>query len=314
MKPAYQKTLKTAIQCSGVGLHSGLKVSMTLQPAAPDSGIVFRRVDVPGEPVDIAAHWRNAVETPLCTTLVGANGLKVSTIEHLMSALAGCGIDNAIIEIDGEEVPIMDGSSAPFVFLIECAGIEEQDVPARAIRILKDIVVEEPHRSARLVPHDAFQLDFEIEFDNPAIARQSWAVDLASDSYKSEVAPARTFGFLHEVEKLRAMGLARGGSLSNAIVISDGKVLNDEGLRFENEFVRHKTLDSIGDLYLAGARIEGRFEGHCAGHALTLRLLRALFADESAWCWSDASEPVVQVPEKQHGPTVAPARAVARWA
>ncbi|MEM7222165.1 MAG: UDP-3-O-acyl-N-acetylglucosamine deacetylase [Pseudomonadota bacterium] len=308
---ARQRTLKSAIHCSGVGLHNGLRVSLTLCPALPDTGILFRRLDLPEGQNEIAANWRNAIETPLCTTLVGDNGATVSTIEHLMSALAGCGIDNAVVELTGSEVPIMDGSASPFLFLIDCAGTVEQAVPRRAIRILKPVSVAEESRAAHLRPGDGFMVDFEIDFENPVIARQHWQVEVDRHSFRSEIAPARTFGFLADVEKLRALGLARGGSLDNAVVIEGDRILNEGGLRFDNEFVRHKALDSIGDLYLAGAPIIGRFEGYCAGHALTLRLLRALFAEQDAWTWSD--QPAVQGAPRpyQIGPSVPPQRAVA---
>lgn len=287
-KSVLQRTLKNAIHCSGVGLHFGQKVSLTLQPAAPDTGIVFRRSDLDG--VEVAALWNNAIETPLCTTLVSADGNKVSTIEHLMSAFIGCGIDNAIVEIDGPEVPIMDGSASPFVFLIDCAGLIEQDAPKKAIRILKSITESEPHRSATLKPYDGFAVDFEIEFDHPLVGRQKWYAPISGDLYRRDIARARTFGFLHEIDMLRTMGLARGGSLKNAVVIGEDSVLNDEGLRFPDELVRHKVLDSIGDLMLVGGPVLGHFTGDKAGHALTLRLLHQLFADESAWEWCELSD------------------------
>lgn len=261
---------------------------MTLNPAEADSGIVFRRTDVEG--VELQAHWKNAVETPLCTTLVAKNGQKVSTIEHLMSAFVACGIDNVLVEISAEEVPIMDGSAAPFVFLIECAGRARQDAPRRAIRILKDVSVEEPHRAASFVPGEGFTVDFDIDFDNDLVSRQSWSGAITEETFKSEISRARTFGFLHEVEQLRKMGLARGGSLDNAVVIDGDKVMNEGGLRFKDEFVRHKVLDSIGDLYLAGAPILGHFTGHKAGHALNLRLLVELFSDQDAWEWVEMTE------------------------
>ena len=286
-----QRTLKNSIHCSGVGLHSGAKVSMTLHPAAPNTGVLFRRTDLKDGPCEIAATWQNAVETPLCTTLIARDPagqeIKFATIEHLLSALLGCGIDNAVIDLNGPEVPVMDGSAAPFVFLIECAGTVEQDVPRRAIEILKEISVSEPDRSASLGPGQGMSVDFEIDFDSPVVARQTCAMEVTEGSYKRDIARARTFGFMHEVDHLRAMGLARGGSLDNAIVISGESILNPEGLRFEDEFVRHKVLDLIGDLYLAGGPIIGVARGFRAGHALTLRLLQALFADDGAWTWRD---------------------------
>ncbi len=281
-----QQTLKNSINCSGVALHSGAKVSMVLHPAEADTGIVFRRTDAAGG-VEIQALWRNAIETPLCTTLVDGRGNQIATIEHLMSALNGCGIDNAVIELNGPEVPIMDGSAAPFVFLIECAGVTVQKSPRRALRILSEVSVSEPHRSASVLPGSGFTVGFEIDFGDTLIGRQEWFTEVNETTFKRDVARARTFGFLQDIEKMRAMGLARGGSLENAIVVNGQEIMNDGGLRFSNEFVRHKVLDSIGDLYLTGAPIIGHFQADRAGHALTLRLLNALFAEADAWEWTD---------------------------
>lgn len=282
-----QRTLKNPIHCAGVGVHSGRKVHMTLKPAPAGHGIVFRRSDT-GEAVP--ALWRHAVESPLCTTLVTAGGDKITTIEHLMSAFVGLGVDNALVELDAPEVPIMDGSAAPFVFLIECAGTEEQAAPRRWLEVLKPVEVIDGPRSARLLPDERGMVAFTIDFPNAAIQRQSWAGAVTPAAYKRDIARARTFGFLPEVEALRARGLARGGSLDNAVVLDGARILNPEGLRFTDEFVRHKVLDAIGDLYLMGAPMIGRFEGERAGHALTLRLLNALFADAAAWRWSDGAE------------------------
>jgi UDP-3-O-[3-hydroxymyristoyl] N-acetylglucosamine deacetylase len=308
----YQKTLKNSIHCSGVGLHCGAKIGMTLHPAAPNTGIVFRRTDRRGGVCEVAATWRNAVETPLCTTLVGqdANGrdVKFATVEHLLSALLGCGIDNAVIEMNGPEVPAMDGSAAPFVFLIECAGTVEQDAPRRGVEILKEISVSDTDRSAALLPGRGLSVDFEIDFDSPVVAHQACAMEVTEGSYKRDIARARTFGFLHEVDHMRAMGLALGGSLDNAIVISGDRVLNPGGLRYEDEFVRHKVLDLIGDLYLAGGPVIGLARGIRAGHALTLRLLQTLFADAEAWTWRDMTPDDAAV---RAGAAVPPARAVA---
>lgn len=279
-----QQTLKNSIHCSGVALHSGAKVNMVLHPAEAGTGIVFRRTDAAGG-TEIQALWHNAIETPLCTTLVDSRSNQVATIEHLMSALSACGIDNAVIELNGPEVPIMDGSAAPFVFLIECAGVAVQDSPRRALRVLQEVVVAEPHRRASLAPGGSFSVGFEIDFGDTLIGRQEWFTEVTESSFKRDVARARTFGLAQDIEKMRAMGLARGGSLDNAIVVNGQEVLNEEGLRFHNEFVRHKVLDSIGDLYLAGAPIIGHFQGDRAGHALTLRLLQQLFTDEGAWEW-----------------------------
>jgi UDP-3-O-[3-hydroxymyristoyl] N-acetylglucosamine deacetylase len=281
---AQQRTLKSAIHCRGVALHSGARVSMTLHPAGPDTGIVFRRSDRAG--AEIKAHWRNAVEQPLCTRLDDGEGLSVATIEHLMAALAGIEIDNAVIELDGPEVPVMDGSAAPFVFLIECAGIVEQDAPRRAIKVLKPVMVGEPGRLASLAPDDGFSMSFAIDFASGAISRQDITIAVDPESFKSDISRARTFGFLHEVDQMRAAGLARGGSLDNAVVISGDQVLNREGLRYVDEFVRHKVLDALGDLYLAGAPIIGHFRGERSGHALNRRLLEALLSDDSAWCFT----------------------------
>ena len=284
---ARQTTLKNAIDCIGIGLHSGVKTCMTLRPAKADSGIVFRRVDAAGKGAEIPATYRHAVETPLCTTLKNDEGIQVATIEHLMSALAGYRIDNAIIELDGPEVPIMDGSAAPFAFLIECAGIAELAVPRRAIAVRKTVEVADGQRCAQLSPGDGMTIDFEIDFETAAIARQRYTLEVTPENFRRELARARTFGFLKEVDQLRQIGLCRGGSLDNAIVIDGDSVMNEGGLRYDDEFVRHKVLDSIGDLYLAGHPIVGHFDGSRTGHALNLRLLKALFADDDAWCWTE---------------------------
>jgi UDP-3-O-[3-hydroxymyristoyl] N-acetylglucosamine deacetylase len=278
---AHQKTLKAAIQCRGVGLHTGARVNMVLHPAAPGTGIVFRRRDLGG--IEIAAHWRNIVTSTLCTTLGNDAGVKIATIEHLMAALAGLEIDNAIVELDGPEVPVMDGSAAPFVFLIECAGIAEQVAPRRGIKVLKPVRVGTNGNSASLIPADSFRLSFAIDFASGAIRQQELSYELDAENFKHEISRARTFGFLDEVERMRQAGLARGGSLENAVVISGDRVLNKEGLRYDDEFVRHKVLDALGDLYLAGGTILGHFHGVRSGHALNHQLVDALFADASAW-------------------------------
>jgi UDP-3-O-[3-hydroxymyristoyl] N-acetylglucosamine deacetylase len=279
---ALQKTLKSAIHCRGVALHSGGRIAMTLHPGAPDSGIVFRRSDRAG--AEIKAHWRNAVEQPLCTRLDNGEGLSVATVEHLMAALAGLEIDNAVIELDGPEVPVMDGSAAPFVFLIDCAGVIEQDAPRRAIKVLKPVTVRHEGKSASLSPSDGFSMSFAIDFASGAINRQDITIAIDPETFRADISRARTFGFLHEVGRMRAAGLARGGSLENAVVINGDQVLNREGLRYVDEFVRHKVLDALGDLYLVGAPLIGHFRGDRSGHTLNLRLLEALFADSSAWC------------------------------
>ncbi|NQU60452.1 MAG: UDP-3-O-acyl-N-acetylglucosamine deacetylase [Rhodospirillales bacterium] len=277
-----QRTLKTSIDCSGVGLHSGAKVSMVLNPADIGHGIQFKRTDISGGVV-IQARWDNVVDSRMHTTLGNADGVTIGTVEHLMAALSGCGIDNALIELDGPEVPIMDGSAHPFVFLLECAGVVEQDAPRRMIRILKD--VSSGDGNARLSPGSHLSLDFEIDFADGAVSQQTLSIGIVNGSFARELARARTFGFLSDVEKLRAAGLAKGGSLDNAIVVSGDKILNKGGLRFEDEFVRHKALDAVGDLYLAGAPIIGKFHGVCSGHAANNALLHALFADPDAWCY-----------------------------
>lgn len=260
---------------------------MTLLPGGPDTGIVFKRTDIAGGGGVIPATWDNVVDTMLCTTLGNADGVRISTVEHLLSALSGAGIDNLVVEVNGPEVPVMDGSAAPFMFLFECAGIVEQDVPRRFIRILKPVSVDDGKTSAALVPGDGFTLDFEIDFSSAAVSRQSISVDLSDDFFKKEISRARTFGFLHEVEQMRAAGLAKGGSLDNAVVVSGDKVINEDGLRYEDEFVRHKVLDAVGDLFLAGGNVIGHFAGVCSGHAANNKLLRALFADQDAWCYAE---------------------------
>ena len=306
-----QRTLRKSVGCAGIGLHSGSVATMTLHPAEPGTGVRFRRTDLAGSSVDIAATWDNVIERPLCTTLANGDGVTVATVEHLMSAFVGCGIDNALVELAGEEVPAMDGSAAPFVAMIEDAGAIEQAAPRRALEILKPVAVREPHRWVALLPGGGFDIDFEIEFDNELVARQRWSVSVDDETYKREVAPARTFGFLHEVDGLRAMGLARGGSLDNAIVIDRDRILNEGGLRFDNEFVRHKVLDAIGDLYLLGGPLRGQFRGVRAGHALTLRLLRVLFADQSAWSWHKLRSDETYAARKHASGAIQPGEAVA---
>ncbi|MFM9971077.1 MAG: UDP-3-O-acyl-N-acetylglucosamine deacetylase [Burkholderiales bacterium] len=278
-----QRTLKASIRATGVGLHTGEKVMICLRPAQPNSGIVFRRVDLP-VPVDIPADALSVSDTRLCS-VVELDGVKVATVEHLMSAFAGLGIDNAYVDLNGPEVPIMDGSAAPFVYLIQSAGIEEQAVAKRFLRIRKTVRVQEGDKWASLSPHEGFRLSFSIDFSHPVLERseQTAIVDFADTSYVKEVARARTFGFMHEVENLRENGLALGGSLENAIVMDEFRVLNAEGLRFEDEFVKHKLLDAIGDLYLIGRPIIGAFAAHKSGHGLNNQLVRKLLATPDAW-------------------------------
>jgi UDP-3-O-[3-hydroxymyristoyl] N-acetylglucosamine deacetylase len=278
-----QRTLKNVIRATGVGLHTGNKVYLTLRPAAPDTGVVFRRVDL-DPPVDIMACPSNVGDTRLSTTLVNGDA-RVSTVEHLLSAFAGLGIDNAYVDVSAAEVPIMDGSAGPFVFLIQSAGIEEQNRPKRFIRIKREVAVEDGDKFARFEPFDGFKVGFSIDFDHPAFVSrtQSATVDFSATSFVKEVSRARTFGFLRDIEALRQQNLALGGSLDNAVVVDDYRILNDDGLRYEDEFVKHKILDAIGDLYLLGHSLIGSFCGHKSGHALNNRLLRTLLADASAW-------------------------------
>jgi UDP-3-O-[3-hydroxymyristoyl] N-acetylglucosamine deacetylase len=279
----HQRTLKNVIRATGVGLHTGDKVYLTLRPAPVDTGIVFRRVDLP-EVVEIRARPENVTDTRLSTT-IEANGARISTVEHLMSAFAGLGIDNAYVELTASEVPIMDGSSGPFVFLIQSAGIAEQSAPKRFIRIRKPVVIEEGDKWARFEPFEGFKVTFTIDFNHPTFrnSRQRAAMDFSTTSFVKEVSRARTFGFMSDLEALRAAGLARGGGFDNAIVLDDYRVLNEDGLRYEDEFVKHKVLDAIGDLYLLGHPLIGAFSAHKSGHALNNRLLRSLIALPDAW-------------------------------
>jgi len=278
-----QRTLRNSIRATGVGLHSGKKVYLTLRPAAVNTGIVFRRVDL--DPVvEIPATAENVGDTTLSTTLI-KDGVRISTVEHLLSAMAGLGIDNAYVEMSAAEVPIMDGSAGPFVFLLQSAGIEEQSAAKKFIRIKREIRVEEGDKFASFLPRNGFKVTFTIDFDHPVFrGRPACAeVDFCSTSFVREVSRARTFGFMHEMEHLRSKGLARGGSVDNAIVVDDYRILNEDGLRYEDEFVRHKVLDAIGDLYLLGNSLIGEFRAHKSGHALNNKLLRALMGQQDAW-------------------------------
>ncbi|MEX0976788.1 MAG: UDP-3-O-acyl-N-acetylglucosamine deacetylase [Woeseia sp.] len=278
-----QRTLKTAIRATGVGLHTGDKVYMTLRPATENSGITFRRVDL-DQPVDIPADPQLVGETMLGTTLI-KDGVKVATVEHLMSALAGLGIDNVNVDLSAPEVPIMDGSAGPFVFLLQSAGIEEQNAAKRFIRIRRKIRVEDGDKWAELKPFNGFKVNFRIAFNHPVFNKlsQDASIDFSSTSFLKEVSRARTFCFLRDVETLRARNLTLGGSMDNAIVLDDYRILNEDGLRYANEFVIHKILDAIGDLYLLGHSLIGEFSANKSGHELNNRLLRALLADASAW-------------------------------
>ena len=278
-----QRTLKNSIRATGVGLHTGKKVLMTLRPAPPETGIVFRRIDL-DTPVDIKARAENVGDTMMGTTL-HAGDVKISTVEHLLSALAGLGIDNALVELSAGEVPIMDGSAGPFVFLLQSAGIEEQKAPKRFIRILESLQVNDGDKWARFDPYDGFKVNFEIEFNHPTFKKHSQvaSMDFSTTSFLREISRARTFGFMRDLESLRARNLALGGNLDNAIVLDDYRVLNEDGLRYEDEFVKHKILDAIGDLYLLGHSLIGEFSGYKSGHALNNELLRTLIATQSAW-------------------------------
>ena len=278
-----QRTLKKSIQATGVALHSGETVLVTLNPAPVNTGVVFRRTDC-NPVVSIPAHFENVCDTMLCTSLQH-EGVKVATVEHLLSALAGLGIDNAYIDVNAAELPIMDGSAAPFVFLIQSAGIREQTAPKRFIRILKPIRVEEKGKYVQFLPHEGYKISFTIDFNHPVFndKPQAATLDFSVTSYVKEVSRARTFGFLSDYEKLRECDLAKGGSLDNAVVVDNYRVLNDDGLRFEDEFVKHKILDAVGDLYLLGSSLIGAFEGHRSGHELNNKLLRELMVHQDAW-------------------------------
>lgn len=278
-----QRTLKNSIRATGVGLHTGEKVMLALRPAPVDTGIVFRRTDL-DPAVRLHAHAEQVGDTRLSTTLLNGK-VRVSTVEHLLSALAGLGIDNAFIDISAPEIPIMDGSAGPFVFLIQSAGIEQQNAPKRFIRIKKPIMVKDQDKWVKFLPYDGFKISFTIDFDHPAFHHdyQHAEFDFAKTSFVKEVSRARTFGFMREIELLRENNLALGGSLDNAVVMDDYRILNEDGLRYEDEFVKHKILDAVGDLYLLGHSLIGTFQGYKSGHELNNKLLRCLLADRSAW-------------------------------
>ena len=278
-----QRTLKNPIRASGVGLHSGKKVLMVLKPAPIDTGVVFRRVDL-DEPVELPARAENVGETTLGTSLI-YNGARVATIEHLLSAFAGLGLDNVYVELTTEEVPIMDGSAGPFVFLLQSAGIAEQAAPKRFVRVLKPIQVADGDKWARFEPYNGYKLNFEIEFNHPSFRKRDSvaSMEFSTTTFLKEISRARTFGFMRDLEYLRSRNLALGGTMDNAIVLDDHRVLNEDGLRYEDEFVKHKILDAIGDLSLLGRSLIAEFSGHKSGHALNNRLLRALIAMPDAW-------------------------------
>jgi len=278
-----QRTLKNIIRATGVGLHTGEKIYLTLRPAPADTGIIFLRVDLQ-RAVEIAARPGNVTDTRLSTTLE-ADGAKISTVEHLMSAFAGLGIDNAFVEVSAPEVPIMDGSAGPFVFLLQSAGIQEQNRPKQFIRIKKPLRIAEGDKWVKFEPFNGFKVSFAIDFEHPILrnSTQVASVDFSTTSFVKDVSRARTFGFMEDLEALRSAGLAQGGSFDNAIVLDSFHILNDDGLRYKDEFVKHKVLDAIGDLYLLGHPLIGAFSAHKSGHALNNRLLRKLTADETAW-------------------------------
>ena len=286
-----QRTLRESIKSTGVGLHSGNKVTMQLSPAPVDVGIVFRRTDM--SPIrDIPARADQVDETDLSTSL-GRGEFQVTTVEHLLSALCGLGIDNAFIEIDSPEVPIMDGSAGPFVYLLQTAGVREQPAAKRFIRVTREITVSDGDKVATLRPYEGFRVTFSIDFDHPVFKEQIGhaALDISSEAFVREISRARTFGFVHEFEYMRSRGLARGGSVDNAIVVDDYRILNEGGLRYDDEFVKHKMLDAIGDLYLAGYQLLAEYEGVKSGHALNNQLVRALFEQPECWEWATFDDP-----------------------
>lgn len=286
-----QRTLKNDIKATGITLHGGERAEVTLWPAPPNTGIIFRRIDL--DPVvEIPARAENVGDTTLSTCLV-KNGARVSTVEHLLSAFAGLGIDNAYVDITASEIPIMDGSAGPFVFLVQSAGIQEQNKPKGFIRIKRKVKVKEGDKWACFEPFEGFKVTFSIEFDHPVFKSHSKTatLDFSSTSYVKEVSRARTFGFMADFERLRALNLARGASLDNAVAIDDFRVLNEDGLRYEDEFVKHKILDAIGDLYLLGSSLIGAFSGHKSGHALNNKLLRKLLSQQEAWEYVTFDDP-----------------------
>jgi len=280
----YQRTVKEMVKTIGVGLHSGNKVTLVVKPAAVNTGIVLVRTDL-SPAVEIPAVADQVRETTMCTALVNDDGVRISTIEHLFAALAGLGIDNAIIEVDAPEIPIMDGSASPFVFLLQSVGITEQAAPKKYIKITKPIRVEDGDKWAELKPFKGFRVDFTIDFEHPEIARsqQHMVMDFSSSAFVKDISRARTFGFMRDIEYLRANNLALGGSMENAVVLDEYKVLNPDGLRYEDEFVKHKILDAFGDLYVAGHALVGEFKAYKTGHALNNQLVRAMLAQQDAW-------------------------------
>lgn len=278
-----QRTLKNTIRATGVGLHTGQKIYLTLHPADIDTGIIFRRVDL-NPPVEIKATAHNVGETTLSTCLI-VGDVRVSTVEHILSAMAGLGIDNALVELDAPEVPIMDGSAGPFVFLLQSAGIQEQPAYKKFVRVLKEVTLKDGDKVATFLPFDGFKVNFSIAFDLPVFQGRNLetTVDFSSGSFVKDISRARTFGFMHEIEYLRSKGLAQGGSMDNAIVVDEYRILNEDGLRYEDEFVKHKVLDAIGDLYLLGNSLLCEYRAHKSGHSLNNRALRLLMEQKDAW-------------------------------
>jgi UDP-3-O-[3-hydroxymyristoyl] N-acetylglucosamine deacetylase len=278
-----QRTLKNAIRTTGVGLHTGQKIYLTLLPGEIDSGIIFRRTDL-NPPVEIKATAHNVGETTLSTCLIRGD-VRVSTVEHILSAMAGLGIDNAVVELDAPEIPIMDGSAGPFIFLLQSAGVLEQEAPKKFVRVLKEVTLKDGDKVATFLPFDGFKVNFSIAFDLPVFQGRNLetTVDFSSKSFVQEISRARTFGFMHEIEYLRSKGLAQGGSMDNAIVVDEYRILNEDGLRYEDEFVKHKVLDAIGDLYLLGNSLLCEYRAHKSGHSLNNRALRLLMAQKDAW-------------------------------
>jgi UDP-3-O-[3-hydroxymyristoyl] N-acetylglucosamine deacetylase len=308
LKSPYQHTLKAPFTVSGIGVHSGASARMTLKPAAAGSGIVFIRTDITDRNNVVPARWDHVVDARLCTVLANKAGVTVSTVEHILSACAALGLDNAAIDIDGPEIPIMDGSARDFLEALDQTGLQKQAAPRRMLHIKKTVVYKEGDKEVTLSPANGQYYGFEIIFDNDLIGHQKYLHHFREDSYRKEIASARTFGFLHEVEQLRKAGLARGGSLDNAIVIDGDKVLNPDGLRFRNEFVRHKILDAVGDLYLAGMQIVGHYHGLKAGHAMNNKILHTLFAQADAY---EIIESVPKMPPRLIPVATAYAEAVA---
>ena len=288
-----QRTLDHPIRCSGIGLHSGKKIELVLNPADVDTGIVFVRSDLG---VEIKGHVDSVVDTRLCTT-IGRGEATIATVEHIMSALAGLGIDNARIEVSGAEVPVMDGSASPFIFLIQCAGIVEQDKAKKVLRIKKRVSIEEDDKSCALYPASGFRVAYHLDYDHPLLSDCKVSFDFSRQGYAREVSRARTFGFIHEVEALQKAGLALGGSMDNAVVLDKYGVLNEGGLRYVDECARHKVLDTVGDLFLAGYPIVGAFEGVRSGHAMNCKVVKALLADETAWVIEELEDKTTQQAE-----------------